>query len=305
MDTKKDMVERDERIVSGTSDTNQANTTFSEKGEHALSGMKRTERLSAALYMVTGLIPDTEPLKWRLRERSLSLLGDMSVIRETSVPDRALIMDRASDTVVEIVTLLNVALAGDLVSEMNVAILKKEYVALREHLEKGSKVASSTERFVRDLFKDERHSVGTHLEYGESRRREEEKVGAIKGHIKDIRYTMSDIKTDERNDVLDREERPIMSLRSSEHQRDNVVPFGMHGNATGNSMNKTIADIKEERRQEILVVVKKKKNVTIKDITFVVRNVGEKTIQRELAGMVEDGVLKKEGAKRWSTYSLV
>jgi DeoR/GlpR family transcriptional regulator of sugar metabolism len=66
-----------------------------------------------------------------------------------------------------------------------------------------------------------------------------------------------------------------------------------------------IWEIKKERRDQIIAVIKRKKYVSIKDITLFVRNISEKTIQREIVAMVEEGVLKKEGNKRWSTYSLV
>lgn len=60
-----------------------------------------------------------------------------------------------------------------------------------------------------------------------------------------------------------------------------------------------------ERRSAILNIIKDKKRVTIKDIFNTVSNCSEKTIQRELIAMIREGVLKKEGERRWSTYSLV
>ena len=35
------------------------------------------------------------------------------------------------------------------------------------------------------------------------------------------------------------------------------------------------------------------------------KDVSEKTVQRELFALVKEGVLKKEGEKRWSVYKLV
>ena len=50
----------------------------------------------------------------------------------------------------------------------------------------------------------------------------------------------------------------------------------------------------------------KPNGVSIKDIVLALRNLGEergeKTLQRELASMVKDGVLYKTGEKRWSRY---
>lgn len=59
------------------------------------------------------------------------------------------------------------------------------------------------------------------------------------------------------------------------------------------------------RQASILSLIKDKGRVSIKDITLVVRGVSEKTIQRELQGLIDAGQLIKRGERRWSTYSLV
>ncbi len=61
---------------------------------------------------------------------------------------------------------------------------------------------------------------------------------------------------------------------------------------------------KNGRQSAILNLLKKKPEIMIKDITPHIEGVSEKTIQRELLSLVKDGVLKKEGEKRWSRYSL-
>ena len=60
----------------------------------------------------------------------------------------------------------------------------------------------------------------------------------------------------------------------------------------------------KDRRETILSVIKDKKKVSIKDISTIIRNISEKTIQRELASLVELGTVVKEGERRWSIYSL-
>ncbi len=58
------------------------------------------------------------------------------------------------------------------------------------------------------------------------------------------------------------------------------------------------------RRNTILKLIKDKREVTIREVSVVVPDVSEKTIQRELLNLVSEGVLKKTGEKRWSKYSL-
>lgn len=59
------------------------------------------------------------------------------------------------------------------------------------------------------------------------------------------------------------------------------------------------------RRDSILSVLRSRGPSYIKDISIVVRNVSEKTIQRELQNLVLEGVVAKTGDRRWTTYSLV
>jgi hypothetical protein len=58
----------------------------------------------------------------------------------------------------------------------------------------------------------------------------------------------------------------------------------------------------EDRGAAILDFVKKNKNVSIKDISAVIRDCSEKTIQRELALLIQRGLVEKLGERRWSVY---
>lgn len=59
-----------------------------------------------------------------------------------------------------------------------------------------------------------------------------------------------------------------------------------------------------DRSGAILSLIKDKGSVSIKDISTVIRDVSEKTIQRELASLVSAGIVAKKGERRWSTYEM-
>lgn len=66
-----------------------------------------------------------------------------------------------------------------------------------------------------------------------------------------------------------------------------------------------LVSVKKNGRQSIIIaLLKRKKEITINDAASLIADCSEKTIQRELLAMVESGVLKKIGEKRWSRYSL-
>jgi DNA-binding transcriptional ArsR family regulator len=56
------------------------------------------------------------------------------------------------------------------------------------------------------------------------------------------------------------------------------------------------------RRERILSIIKDKGEATIKDVSVLMTDFSEKTIQRELMSLIKDGVLIKEGERRWSRY---
>ena len=60
----------------------------------------------------------------------------------------------------------------------------------------------------------------------------------------------------------------------------------------------------EGRRDRIKTVLQAKGRASIKDISEIVADVSEKTIQRELNAMIEDNVVQRQGERRWSVYSL-
>ena len=59
-----------------------------------------------------------------------------------------------------------------------------------------------------------------------------------------------------------------------------------------------------DRAERIKTVLEAKPHATIKDISEIITDVSEKTIQRELNGLIEKGQVLREGERRWSRYSV-
>lgn len=65
------------------------------------------------------------------------------------------------------------------------------------------------------------------------------------------------------------------------------------------------SDTSSDRRTRIYTVLEAKGEATIKDISEIVTDVSEKTIQRDLNAMIEAGDVQRQGERRWSRYSIV
>ncbi len=104
------------------------------------------------------------------------------------------------------------------------------------------------------------------------------------------------------NPLFDHEEQ-VYSKHSVQQKRKerstgNSIPAG-----TATVLTQTYSG--KSRRERVLDILRDKGEATIKDITEVVKDCSEKTIQRELMGLISDNIIVREGERRWSKYKLV
>ena len=108
---------------------------------------------------------------------------------------------------------------------------------------------------------------------------------------------------------------PFERHTTDTEQVRSVRPQGQHGGYTTErdrgqggeqrpQYKERVQEVQKDRRATILGLVQRKDKITIKDVTNVIKDCSEKTVQRELLALVRQGVLKKEGERRWSTYTL-
>ena len=221
---------------------------------------KKTEKLASAVYMITNLFSENEPIKWALRKKVSDLLSfiiDYKDIKESNFVEYTY---NVKTRVLEIVSLLEISLRGGLVSNMNFSILKLEFFNFIEPLNSSRFIQKeSKHESIPKTFFDIDES-GLLLKYGQNK-----SVDSL-----EITQKMS-----------------VSSLKDTKALTSND-------------------SFKRSNRQNIILsLLKKKKDLTIKDISQVIKDCSEKTIQRELISFISACVLKKTGERRWSRYSLV
>jgi len=210
---------------------------------------KKIEKITSAIYLVSGLLKDEEPMKWELRDRGIDLISS-SFEASSSIPgDKNAVIQSIFSVALETISILNVAKVSHLISEMNHALLVREIDNIVNLLR---------ERLVQNA----------------------ESAGYI--------LSESFFKTP--------------TLYSSGFRSDSKKENSQISDMT---KGKTDTDIKKSQRQEQIVnILQGQPDLTIKDFSKVIKNCSEKTIQRELLELVQKGVIKKEGERRWSRYSL-
>jgi len=85
------------------------------------------------------------------------------------------------------------------------------------------------------------------------------------------------------------------SVRPVRRKEESVSPAGPLKPAVASA---------NDRRERIKTILEAKKEATIKDISEIITDVSEKTIQRELNAMIEENIVKRQGERRWSKYSI-
>jgi len=223
---------------------------------------KKTEKITSALYLVSGLLKDEEPMKWELRDKGMDLLSS-SFTASSSLPgDKNSVIQSLFTAALETISLLNVCHISHLISEMNHKILVREIDQ------------------VVNLLKERLTASAESAGY-----------------------------------VLSEQFFKTQSLFSSGFNSDQDTRFktqdSRHKGHSSNASSKAISNgqvatqqKKSQRQEYIINVLKGQSNLTIKDFSKVIKDCSEKTIQRELIELVDKGVIKKEGERRWSRYSL-
>lgn len=219
----------------------------------------KVQKLTQAIYLVTSLINDNEPIKWRLREEALDILSDMTLSHDHHVSPLYKLpgLETVLLKVNHLLSFLEVSLAANFVSEMNLLLLRKEYSVLKQSLEEKVR-ENNVDRLLESSSAD--------LSLIEQRPR----LGSM---------ILSDrINSGEK--------------KSPEYLKINRLP------------HKSRDVARDSRRSIILNFLKGRDWTSIKDITDAVEGCSTKTIQRELSDLVQKGVLKKKGDRRWSRYLL-
>lgn len=239
---KKDMTVRTETET----DLKTAFSSFL-RGDHHSFVIQKTEKLASALYVVTGFVPNDDPLRTRLRTCALELVST------STDPDRARDVryhEGFASRCLEISSILTLAQRAGFISSMNARILCDEYADLAtfvsEHRDKVFGV--SRVDVASSPLPAPSQKGATHSSYSP-------KIMQGDKHSKTDNFK-----------------------RTNNHKR--------HSN----------------RRAIILSLLDKKDKITIKDACEAIEGCSEKTIQRELTALVVEGVLIKEGERRWSTY---
>lgn len=245
---------------------------------------KKTERLTSAIYLLTSFLSDNEPIKWKMRDAAARLLSYSINLSNQGHRNRADAMNNFIAASFEIVSLLEAANISELFSPMNCAIVKFE-------IEKNIELVELKERSLNAKFLLSKNFFEVSGDYSSVR----DNSGQANGNLneKDIRKATTQTVNKESASETNSHKGHLLIKDINKEEKNSVSFIKGH----------TVKD-KNKRYETIINLLKKTKEISVKDVSSIVSDCSEKTIQRELLSLVDKGVLKKEGERRWSKYSL-
>lgn len=284
---------------------------------------KKSEKLVTALYLVTDLMVDSEPIKHGLRKNAVALLTSMNSLAQLDVKDRILELKMSLKSVTEINSLLHVAVSTGIVSHMNGKLLMEGFRALQLVLEKKQPVFNKEMLYVEneeDLDNDTNFSSAVRStsydaltplsiarlhENTQGLRRTQESLRQSqilsnfenKGHMNKT-VTTKDTHEAKKDPV------PMRDIVAATGEPSTHSVLMEHAARPLNSLASSFQMKKLSRRDQILALFVRGVDVSIKDISAKIKGCSEKTIQRELNTLLYDNIIERIGEKRWSRYVL-
>jgi hypothetical protein len=242
---------------------------------------QKTEKLVKAVYLLTGLMSEKEPMRDRARELANKMLEN-ALNMSDRVWGEETYQKNLLSAIGELSVLFDVAENAKMMSKMNHQIITVELRKLADFIVTSSSNFSSAKiAFEPNIFDGNYNYIP------------EQTLKAPSAPITNANTIKNDPITDTNVSYKGQKESVVENVKNIPTEKMSVI--------------KTVAPIKivkdKNNRQDIILsMLKSGVKLTIKDFAQNIKDCSEKTIQRELLTLVSKGVLKKEGERRWSKY---
>lgn len=239
------------------------------KDKHVSFVIKKSERIVYGVYMLMRFVPEDQSLRTDLQKTAHAVLETTSrFVATTGISQEDI--DSAQASLQYISALLSLTFISGYISNSNVEIMKNEINYLHKHIEElSTRFASETGllQFKSDLF--------------------------VVNHPKVVKVPEEKV-----------------SFKTQPVKKQESAPQAVSFKKTQSTpvqrpLDSVPQENKDDREKKILDVIRDKGVVSIKDISTVIFDVSEKTIQRTLQLLIDKGHIKKEGERRWAKYHVV
>lgn len=231
----------------------------------------KSNRLAAAVFAVSNLMDKDEDLKNKIKNLSLDVVYLSVNLKDIKFVGADRVISDMEKKSLLLMSLLNIASIGGLISSMNGDVLREEFKSFISDIKTlAAKFEGSKYGVVKNVFKQQ-------------------------GYLNDISLG---------NGSLENRNFGTFGASSKEGFSGSLISDRISVDKNGGDANPNNGHKRKDLRKiAILDFIKRHNEVGIKDIVPNVVGCSEKTIQRELINLINEGKIKKSGEKRWSKYS--
>lgn len=277
------------RTIVKDSSENAPDTAAYFKGVFSLYIHKKIRRLVEAIYLVTNHLENTESLKKAIREKATEIVNLSIKIKGDRISESGSVLyEEIISGIAGIISFLEIAAVSGMIGESNYYLINKElntiFKSLSDRLRDHSDPSDSLPMSFFEIDMSGSTNYGVNIQKDKN--------------IKDTSVTIinKDFSiTDDRVLTGDITEEPLYKKESK------IADFNDE-----NKSKKILRTVEKlDREKTILEFFKDNRKMTIKDISSLLPQYSEKTIQREILRLVNVGILSKSGKKRWTLYFMV
>ena len=259
---------------------------------------QRSQKIVTAIYMLTDFLESGDAVRNTLRNESTLAMRDLFSLVHAPKTERMRLLSKTVNTLFAVHSYLDVIYNSGFVSDMNYKVVGNEVQKLQSdvHTCIENNTTQKTEQnrnhiisdfsFSDSFFETEKRHISTAQEPTQTQNVEES--------VKDNIAEESDNKKTSTESPVFVEKKSfaetILEKKSQQAVKQKKTP-------KRNSA-------KDERKDNILKILRQKRNASINDICALFKDCSSKTIQRDLSDLIDEGLVVKKGSRRWSTYNL-
>ncbi|NCT00093.1 hypothetical protein GW765_03915 [Candidatus Parcubacteria bacterium] len=227
--------------------------------------IKKTHKIAVATSIISKCLLENDPFRKSLRESSNLLLSYTSTFHKKGSLDKEITFDHIEYQLIFLESQLSTLWSSGDINEKNYSILSE-----------------SISKVIEDL-------KNNHLPYDEDSS-SISGVGPLGRSLFKESWLSGDFSLKDK-----RQEFSIKDTLSNDTKDDQVK-------AAKDISKRHSSDDKSERVNKIIAFIKDKKDISLKDISNLIDNVGSKTLHRDLQYLIDKGQVKQIGEKRWARY---
>jgi len=270
---------------------------------------ERSQKVVTAIYMVTDFLDTNDALRSLLRTSATESMKDLFSLTHSHKMNRVETLSRVHAAWFAVISYLEIAFRNGFISDMNFNVIRGEIEKLRTDIDLQIKKSLPYDRKENNTLSVREFSFSDSFFNTPTQSQGHKKFSASSIEKNEV---INDTPHNDQANVKDKEstqdEQPVFVKKTSPKQAFHDA-YEKKRQAVKPLRKKIIREpkpneAKEERKENILKILKQKRDASINDISTLFKDISTKTIQRDLTELIDEGLIIKEGSRRWSKYNL-